>query len=152
MSEPGLTSAACITWKGDSQVLQVCFQSGDDFKCLTRDLTSGLAVVKGPARADNNFVFSVSEKPVVGLQRPIAFMPNGSLTAGFLDGETPQIILWEKNGLRHGEFSLEKGTKVIHMEFSADSQMLALLCPDCILVCVRSNWEWQVKQRIDGLA
>ena len=39
-------------------------------------------ILKGPARADEKFVLSVSEKPVPNLKRPICFMPNGSLIAG----------------------------------------------------------------------
>lgn len=52
-------------------------------KCLTRDVSKNLLVMKGPARADNTVVFSVSEKPLPALQKPICMMPNGSLVTGF---------------------------------------------------------------------
>ena len=52
-------------------------------KCLTRDVQNDLKVSKGPARADDKSVFSVSEKPLPHLQNPISFMPSGSLVAGF---------------------------------------------------------------------
>ena len=42
-----------------------------------------MKVVKGPARADDKSVFSVSEKPLPYLEKPICFMPSGSLVAGF---------------------------------------------------------------------
>lgn len=143
----GLCDAACISWHGNSQLLQVCYQCGDGFKCLTRDATNSLRVVKGPARSDGNFVFSVAEAPVNELKRPIAFMPNGSLTAGFVESaDGPQIAFWEKNCLRHGEFNLPAGTSVIHLDFSADSSILAVVTPVCVYLCVRSNWAWQVKQ------
>ena len=117
-------------------------------------------MTKGPARADDNTVFSVSEKPISHLQRPICFMPSGSLVAGFqkrpLTKESNEfsneIAFWEKNGLRHGEFVLpDQSLTVVHLEFNPDSSMLALLCMSSdhktitILICARSNWQWQVK-------
>lgn len=53
-------------------------------KCLTRDLQKSLQVMKGPAKADNQVVFSVSEAPVQDLRGAMCFMPSGSLIAGFM--------------------------------------------------------------------
>lgn len=50
---------------------------------MTRDAQNQMKVIKGPARADDKSVFSVSEKPLINLQKPISFMPNGSLVAGY---------------------------------------------------------------------
>jgi hypothetical protein len=50
---------------------------------LTRDVQKNLLVMKGPARADYQVVFSVSEKPLPALELPICMMPNGSLVTGF---------------------------------------------------------------------
>jgi len=121
-------------------------------------------VTKGPSRADETFVFSVAEKPVKELQRPICFMPSGSLVAGYQrkkvkdDKNENQIVFWEKNGLRHGEFILpDEDMSVVLIQFNADSSLLALLCMKddqsemSILICVRSNWDWQIKQRIDHI-
>lgn len=116
-------------------------------------------MIKGPARADDLSVFSVAEKPISFLQRPICFMPSGSLVAGFQVRPVPgdqkfqkEVAFWEKNGLRHGEFVLpDQALNVVHIEFNLDSTMLALLCMTedqqemSILICVRSNWQWQVK-------
>lgn len=108
-----------MTWKGDSNLLQVNYLINGGFKCLTRDVQAGLDVMKGPARSDGNFVFSVSEAPLKDLNRPICFIPNGSLTAGYerrksteeeikngAEDVLSQVIFWEKNGLRHGEFKI----------------------------------------------
>ena len=71
-----------------------------------------MKVSKGPARADDKSVFSVSEKPLLNLQKPVCFMPSGSLVAGFSWRTLPngsilrEIHFWERNGLRHGEFPL----------------------------------------------
>lgn len=50
---------------------------------MTRDVQKNLLVMKGPARADYQVVFSVSEKPLPALELPICMMPNGSLVTGF---------------------------------------------------------------------
>jgi hypothetical protein len=92
--------------------------------------------MKGPARADDNTVFSVSEKPISYLEKPICFMANGSHIAGFQqrpvgsgDKKIKEVALWEKNGLRHGEFVLpDQSVSVVHIEFNADSSLMALLC------------------------
>lgn len=115
-------------------------------------------MVKGPARADDLTVFSVAERPIPHLERPMCFMPNGSLVAGFQKRPIPggkvskEIAFWEKNCLRHGEFVLpDQDLNVLHLEFNPDSTMLALLCITedkksmSVLICVRSNWQWQVK-------
>lgn len=91
-------------------------------------------------------------------------MPSGSLAAGYQrapasdDTVENQIVFWEKNGLRHGEFTLpDADFSVVHIQFNADSSLLALLClrddqsEMQILICVRSNWDWQIKQRIDHI-
>ena len=93
-----------------------------------------MSVSKGPARADDKSVFSISEKPVSSLQTPVSFMPSGSLVAGYSkrtlpNGETlREIIFWERNGLRHGEFTLSSKDDIVDLEFSLDSTLLALHC------------------------
>lgn len=51
----------------------------------------------------------------------------------------------------------DQSLNVVLIEFNADSSLLALLCMSSdknsmsILICVRSNWQWQVKQKIGPL-
>lgn len=92
-------------------------------------------MVKGPARADDQTVFSVAEKPIQFLEKPICFMPNGSLVAGFqkrpaAGGKiSKEIAFWEKNLLRHGEFVLpDQDQNIFLLDFSPDSSLLAMLC------------------------
>jgi len=56
-----------ISWRGDSSIFVINFKINGGRKCLTRDMQSSLQVSKGPARADNMVVFSVSEAPVRAL-------------------------------------------------------------------------------------
>ncbi len=93
-----------------------------------------MSVSKGPARADDKSVFSISEKPISSLQKSVSFMPSGSLVAGFSkrtlpNGETlREIVFWERNGLRHGEFTLSSTDDIVNLDFSLDSTLLALHC------------------------
>jgi elongator complex protein 1 len=120
-----------------------------------------MRVSKGPARADDKSVFSVSEKPLSNLHKPVSFMPSGSLVAGFSSRTLPggqvsrEVIFWERNGLRHGEFPMpdKQGLVVKNLEFSLDSALLALHCfaPDSselVYIMYRSNWKWFCKQAI----
>ena len=87
-------------------------------------------------------------------------MPNGSLVAGFqkrmLPGGqiSPEIVFWERNGLRHGEFVLSKdpNAEVKSLSFNLDSTLLAVNCviygTDQVLIFTRSNWKWYCKQQI----
>ena len=160
---------ACISWRNDSSIFQINYQVNGGFKCLTRDVQQGLSVVKGPARADDNTVFSVSEKPSKFLQRPICFMSNGQHVAGYRVRPTSKVVnqntffdkpedniiknvkeiaFWERNGLTHGEFELpDQSLNVVHIEFNSDSSLMALLCLSdskamTVLICSRSNWNW----------
>ena len=67
-----------------------------------------------------------------------------------------EIAFWERNGLRHGEFELpDQSLDVVHIDFNSDSSLMALLCTSkdtfSVLICARSNWQWQVKQQITNL-
>ena len=123
-----------ISWRGDSSIFVINYQINGGFKCLTRDAQS-LKVIKGPARGDEKIVFSVSEKPLKNLQKPVSLMPNGSLAVGSSVRVNPkgekirELIFWEKNGLRHGEFLLPQlpaPLEVISLQFSLDSSLLAV--------------------------
>ena len=69
----------------------------------------------------------------------MSFMPSGSLVAGFMQRTlpnksiSPEIVFWEKNGLRHGEFNLPEAiesakTEVFSLSFNMDSTLLAVHC------------------------
>ena len=128
---------AQISWREDSITFAINYSINGGHKCLTRDVSKNLLVMKGPARADNTVVFSVSEKPVPALQLPICMMPNGSLVTGFSrrslpNGKVcPEVVFWERNGLRHGEFVLPKAvddakTQVHEFAYNIDSSLLAI--------------------------
>ena len=71
-----------ISWKGDSSMLVINYKINGGRKCLIRDLKRNLKVVRG-LKVDNQTVVSVSKVPVLTLELPICFMPNGSYVTGF---------------------------------------------------------------------
>jgi elongator complex protein 1 len=88
-------------------------------------------------------------------------MPNGSLVTGFQrrilpNGKiSPEIIFWERNGLRHGEFVMPKAekdeeTRVLGLSYNIDSSLLAVHCvldgQEQLQIYTRSNWKWYCKQ------
>ena len=88
-------------------------------------------------------------------------MPSGSLVAGFSSRSLPngqlsrEIIFWERNGLRHGEFTLPYSQNFVvkNLDFSLDSTLLAVHCvspsdisEERVLIFYRSNWKWFCKQ------
>jgi hypothetical protein len=76
-------SEAQLSWREDSLTFVIIYSINGGRKCLTRDVQKNLLVMKGPARADYQVVFSVSEKPLPALELPVCMMPNGSLVTGF---------------------------------------------------------------------
>lgn len=87
-------------------------------------------------------------------------MPSGSLVAGFSKRALPngintlrEIVFWERNGLRHGEFNLPFDDEIVNLDFSLDSTLLALHCisqdkKHSVQIYYRSNWKWFLKQTI----
>ena len=78
----------------------------------------------------------MSERPVP-IDLPTCIMPNGSLVTGFQNRVMPnkdiqpEIIFWERNGLRHGEFVLPSPGKdqrldVVSLAYNNDSSLLAI--------------------------
>ena len=105
-------------------------------------------------------------------------MPSGSLVTGFQNRRlpngsfSPEIIFWERNGLRHGEFSLSeelsgvsagRQVTISQLSYNSDSSLLAVLVRgagnesdsaasssegDLILIFTRSNWKWYCKHAL----
>lgn len=68
------------------------------------------------------------------LQQEMEWIPNGSLMIGSeLSENQHNIILWEKNGLKHGEFLLPDFEEIFQkseikiIKSSKDSEVLAIL-------------------------
>jgi elongator complex protein 1 len=98
-------------------------------------------------------LISTSE-PIEGLEGPLAWRPNGSVIGSvqFLKAQNKrQVIFFERNGLRHGEFVLPDGhcRPVLDLFWSGDSNVLAVMyAGDEVELWSCSNYHWYLKKRL----
>ena len=157
INEGDVCNEASITFKQDGELFAVVYNVNGNAlrKCLVRD--SKLSIRKGPARADNKIVFSVSEAPLDYLSNVVAFQPNGSLIA-YYDHIHRNIFFSEKNCLIHGTFPIVLNNisssiiKPILLKWNFDSPMLLFIF-ECesqyyIQIYHRSNYEWTLQHEI----
>lgn len=131
-----------ITWRGDGQYVAVnSFQS---------DVRRVIRVYSREGVLD-----SVSE-PVDGLEGALSWRPAGNLIAGIqrLDDRV-DVVFFERNGLRHGEFSLRLSEKEratwaskIYLDWNIDSTVLAVRFLDRIQLWTMGNYHYYLKQEI----
>jgi elongator complex protein 1 len=98
---------------------------------------------------------SVSE-PVDGLEGALSWRPAGNLIAGIqrLEGHI-DVVFFERNGLRHGQFSLrltpaqlQMPRQHIGLSWNSDSTVLAVIMADSIQLWTMGNYHWYLKQEI----
>jgi elongator complex protein 1 len=98
---------------------------------------------------------SVSE-PVDYLEGALSWRPAGNLMAGIQRfSDHIDVVFFERNGLRHGQFSLrltpeEMSTfgKHISLEWNSDSTVLAVIFEDRVQFWTMGNYHWYLKQEI----
>ncbi|KAK4575245.1 putative elongator complex protein 1 [Recurvomyces mirabilis] len=98
---------------------------------------------------------SVSE-PVNGLESALSWRPSGQTIAGVRKvGSSVDVVLFERNGLRHGEFSLRLSPdqvdvvgKNTQLSWNQDSSVLAVVLADRVQLWTTGNYHWYLKQEI----
>jgi elongator complex protein 1 len=98
---------------------------------------------------------SVSE-PVDNLEGPLSWRPAGNLIAGVRRQEDKtEVVFFERNGLRHGEFNLrltmaemEDWGSVTNLCWNIDSTVLAVCFVDRIQLWTMGNYHYYLKQGI----
>lgn len=131
-----------ISWRGDGAYIAV--------NSIEADTRRVIRVYSREGTLD-----SVSE-PVDGLEGALSWRPSGSLIAGIqrLDSRI-DVVFFERNGLRHGEFSLRLseaemkswGSR-IHLAWNVDSTVLAVKFQDRVQFWTTGNYHWYLKQEI----
>ncbi|PSK39223.1 hypothetical protein C7M61_001826 [Candidozyma pseudohaemuli] len=132
-----------IAWRDDCNVFAVS---------LKRDENSekGRRLIRFFSRDGN--LEAVSEA-VDGLQVPLCWKSQGNLLTALRDllvdgtSKHSQIIFFERNGLRHGEF-LILNEKIIDISWSCDGGILAILYHDRAQFWTTKNYHWYLKQEI----
>lgn len=97
---------------------------------------------------------SVSE-PVDGLEGALSWRPSGNLLAGIQRfADHIDVVFFERNGLRHGEFTIRLTEPVddpslsINLEWNADSTVLAVSLASTVQLWTTGNYHWYLKQEI----
>ena len=129
---------ARISWRAD----------GNYFSISTLDIDSGRRI---RVYDRTGHLLSTSE-PIEGLENSLAWRPNGSIIAStqFLKAQNKrQVVFFERNGLRHGEFLLQPQKEVKDLYWSSDSNTLAVVYKsEEVELWSSSNYHWYLKNRL----
>ena len=98
---------------------------------------------------------SVSE-PVDGLESALSWRPSGNLLASIRRStEKMEVVFFERNGLRHGQFDLrftaeelENLSTPLTLRWNSDSNVLAVSYPDKVQLWTMSNYHYYLKQEL----
>lgn len=138
---PSDDSKTSISWRGDGAYLAVS-KIEDGKRRLIR------------VYSREGVLDSVSE-PVDGLEGALSWRPAGNLIAGVQRLEDRvDIVFFERNGLRHGQFSLRLSEeqllskKSIGLYWNNDSTVLAVVMAECTQLWTMGNYHWYLKQEI----
>ena len=135
-------SRATISWRGDGAYLAISTIEGGARRLIRVYSREGV-------------LDSVSE-PVDGLEGSLSWRPAGNLIAGIqrLDSRV-DVVFFERNGLRHGQFSLRLTPEQlqvpgqhISLAWNSDSTVLAIIMAGSIQLWTMGNYHWYLKQDI----
>lgn len=155
-SDQGLLSphddldAVTLSWRGDGAFFAVSsvVQLGEGQE--HGEQTACRRVIRVFTR--DGALDSVSE-PVDGLEASLSWRPSGNLIAALRripsEPDAAQVIFFERNGLRHGEFSLRDVARTRHhqlrLAWNHDSTVLAVLFDDRFQLWTMGNYHWYLK-------
>ncbi len=132
----------CISWRGDGAYFAVN------------------RVVPGHRRAVRVFsrdaVLDSASEPVDGLESALGWRPYGNLIAGVKrSNDKVEVLFFERNGLRHGEFDLRLSKEDVDtwasrtsLEWNIDSSVLAIIFVDRVQLWTMGNYHYYLKQEI----
>ncbi|OTA53478.1 IkappaB kinase complex, IKAP component [Hypoxylon sp. EC38] len=130
-----------ISWRGDGAYVAI--------NSIEADIRRVIRVYSRDGVLD-----SVSE-PVDGMECALSWRPAGNLIASIQRLEDRvDVIFFERNGLRHGQFSLRApedrslSKDQIRLEWNSDSTVLAVTLDDRIQLWTMGNYHWYLKQEI----
>ena len=91
---------------------------------------------------------SISE-PVDGMEGALSWRPSGNLIAGIQrHADRIEVIFFERNGLRHGQFTLRSASDRMKLEWNSDSTVLAVIFEDRVQLWTTGNYHWYLKQEV----
>lgn len=131
-----------VSWRGDGAFVAV------------NSVESGLRRMIRVFSRDG-ILDSVSE-PVNYLESGLSWRPAGNIIASIQRREDHiDVVFFERNGLRHGEFDLrlskdEMQTRAssVKLQWNIDSTVLAVAFQDCVQLWTMGNYHYYLKQEI----
>jgi elongator complex protein 1 len=134
--------AATVSWRGDGEYVAVNAVDGEKRRMVRVFTKEGV-------------LDSVSE-PVDYLESALSWKPSGNLIAGIKQHtDKAEVVFFERNGLRHGEFDLRVSPKelkdwasTIKLEWNSDSSALAVIFNDRVEIWTMGNYYYYLKQTI----
>ncbi|KAL6947049.1 Elongator subunit iki3 [Hanseniaspora vineae] len=145
-----------ISWRGDCEYFAVSSvetveDADDSSKVIDRRV---IRVYNREGQLDS------ASEPVDGMEQSLSWKPQGSLIASiqrktFLseeeeEGQSLDLIFFERNGLRHGEFDtrLPLAEPVKDLTWNSTSDILTIVLEDRIQLWTTKNYHWFLKQEI----
>lgn len=133
-----------VTWRGDGAFVAInSTAEGPDGKRRV------IRVYSREGELDS------ASEPVDGFENALSWRPAGNLIAGIQRRtDRVDIVFFERNGLRHGEFTLRSSLTTIHscerirLEWNSDSTVLAVILPGVVQLWTMGNYHWYLKQEI----
>lgn len=135
-------ASVTISWRGDGAYFAI--------SKVEQDRRRMIRVYSREGQLD-----SVSE-PVDGLEGALSWRPSGNLIASTRrTSDKIEVIFFERNGLRHGQFDLRLGgevladlTQPLSLKWNIDSSVLAVSFPDKVQLWTMSNYHYYLKQEL----
>ena len=129
-----------ISWRGDGAFLAI--------NSIVRSQRRVIRVFTREAVLDS------ASEPIDGLESALSWRPAGNLIAGIQRREDRiDVVFFERNGLRHGEFQLrlskeamESWGSAISLSWNVNSTVLAVLYKDRVQLWTMGNYHYYLKQ------
>jgi len=131
-----------ISWRGDGSLFAVSTlrpeSNSRQIRIFSRDA-----------------VLQYTSEPAAGLEEALSWRPSGNIIASSQRLPNKHVIaFFEKNGLRHGEFSLpftQNECKIRLLSWNFESSILAVWCEYttgkmCLQLWTVNNYHWYLKQ------
>ncbi|KAG8966010.1 hypothetical protein FRC05_002930 [Tulasnella sp. 425] len=173
-SSPDDDGRARVSWRGDGAFFVV--SSLDPHAVPPQTIEPHTHVRRVLRVYDRSGRLQNTSEPVPGLEQGLAWKPSGSVIVssqrfGFLGGgqglpSRHDVVFFERNGLRHGEFGLREywvpkpdtkrqwSYRVKEFAWNADSTILAAWIErddgDAVQLWTTGNWHWYLKQEISA--
>ncbi|GMM57119.1 Elongator subunit [Maudiozyma humilis] len=146
------THRSAISWRGDCEyfvlsTIDTVVDPDDDTTTIER---RGLRVFTRDGQLDS------ASEPVTGMEENLAWKPQGALIASVQrktnmgEENSLDLIFFERNGLRHGEFDtrLHLDEKIYDLAWNSNSEILAIILENRIQLWTSKNYHWYLKQEV----